>query len=141
MVHLSDMSILGRIAGNDQLALPALVRHLDDNVVMEHPKLKTSVVEVIIHLACQSKVKAPVAVVGAMNDLLRHLRKSIEYTMESAGLSNPGASSTQKRLQHSLEQCLIELAKRVHIPHRPLNGLLSLVQSAALHFCFVNSFM
>jgi hypothetical protein len=122
MVHVANMFNLGSIAGNDQLALPALVRHLDDNVVMEHPKLKTSVVEVIVHLACQSNVKAPGAVVGAMNDLLRHLRKSIEYTVEGTGLSNPGTISTQKLLQHSLELSLIELSKRVQHLTRSSNG-------------------
>lgn len=100
-------------AGNEQLSLPALVRHLDHSTVIDNPELKTSIVEVIVHLTRQSKFRATVAVVGVMSDLTRHLRRSMESCVEAAKLAKVETLKLHKGLQHALEECLIELAKTV----------------------------
>ncbi|CAM6103913.1 unnamed protein product [Calypogeia fissa] len=110
---LRDLQHFMEKSGNEQLSLPALVRHLDHNAVMDNPELKTSIVEVIVQLTRQSKVRATVAFVGIMSDLIRHLRRSMECCVEASKLDRVETLNLHKGLQHALEECLIELAKRV----------------------------
>lgn len=125
------------LAGIEQLSLAALVRHLDQSMVMDNPELKTGIVEVIVQLARQSKVKATVAVIGAMNDLVGHLRKSLEASKEAAKLAKVETLNLHKGLQHALEECLMELAKRVQLCFSPLFcGKLSGIDASSLFQLF-----
>lgn len=103
-------SIVDLLAGNEQLFLPMLVRHLDHKDVANEPSMKANIVEIIGILARLSKAKPRIADIGAMSDLLRHLRKSLQFIVES---SNGHLTEDYQNLQTALEDCLTELVKRV----------------------------
>jgi ribosome-associated translation inhibitor RaiA len=101
-------------AGNEQLFLPMLVRHLDHKVVAEKASTKANIVVIITNLARISKAKPTVAIIGAMSDLLKHLRKSIQFTVELSSFTWHLAED-HRNLQKALDECLTELVKRVHL--------------------------
>lgn len=106
---LRDMSYLMQNTGNDDLLLSVLIRHLDHKNVVHQPQMKTDIVEIAAILARQSRSKAIVSEIGAINDLSRHLRKSLQATMEAVG---PLEASWNMSLQNAIEECLLELMKR-----------------------------
>ncbi|CAM6091632.1 unnamed protein product [Calypogeia fissa] len=109
---LRDLQYFMDKSGNDQLFLPMLVRHLDHKAVADQPSLKANIVEIIGILARHSKAKRTTADIGAMSDLVRHLRKTIQVNLESLA-SNGYVPEDQQNLQTALEDCLTELVKRV----------------------------
>lgn len=75
--------------------------------------MKIHIVEVIGSLAQHSKARATVADVAAMSDLVRHLRKSIQSSLETSKSGQGGRGSLNRGLQGAIQDCLMELAKRV----------------------------
>lgn len=99
-------------AGNEQLFLPMLVRHLDHKAVADQPAMKANIVGIISNLASHSKAKPTLADIGAMSDLLKHLRKSIQFILESSGTGGYHVED-HRSLQTALEDCLTGIVKRV----------------------------
>lgn len=111
LVILQNMQFLMEQTGNGQLLLAALVRHLDHKIVEEKVVMKRNIVALTAVLARQSKTKATVAEVGAMSDLSRHLRMSLQMSMQS---SVPGSVFDENiSLQAAIEECLMEFGRRV----------------------------
>ncbi|KAH9319043.1 hypothetical protein KI387_020812, partial [Taxus chinensis] len=110
---LRDMSCLMESTGNDHLLLAALIRHLDNKNVVHQPQMKTDIVEVASILARESRSKQSLAEVGAISDLCRHLHKSLQATLEAIG---PLEANWNISLQNAIEECLMELTKRVGDP-------------------------
>lgn len=102
----------GYFAGNEQLFLPMLVRHLDHKAVVDQPSMKANIVEIIGNLARHSRSKPTIADIGSISDLLKHLRKSIQFTLESS-VTIGYLIEDHQSLQTALEECLTELVKRV----------------------------
>lgn len=100
-------------AGNGQLLLAALVRHLDNKDVEANIMMKTNIVALTAVLARQSKAKATVAEVGAMSDLSKHLRRSLQVSMETMGSGNMEVIDPNISLQAAIEECLMEFGRRV----------------------------
>ena len=99
--------------GNGQLLLAALVRHLDHKNVEGNLVMKTNIVAVTAVLARQSKAKATVAEVSAMSDLSKHLRRSLQVSMETPVGGIGRASDENISLQAAIEECLMEFGRRV----------------------------
>ena len=112
-------------AGNGQLLLAALVRHLDNKDVEGNIMMKTNIVALTAVLARQSKAKATVAEVGAMSDLSKHLRRSLQVSMETMGSGNMEVVDPNISLQAAIEECLMEFGRRVRCssPQQPLTCL------------------
>lgn len=112
-------------AGNGQLLLAALVRHLDNKDVEGNIMMKTNIVALTAVLARQSKAKATVAEVGAMSDLSKHLRRSLQVSMETMGSGNMEVVDPNISLQAAIEECLMEFGRRVRcsISQQPLTRL------------------
>jgi hypothetical protein len=104
--------------GNGQLLLAALVRHLDHKNVEGNLVMKTNIVILTAVLARQSKAKATVAEVGAMSDLSKHLRRSLQVSMETPVGGSVRAPDENISLQAAIEECLMEFGRRVH-PFKP----------------------
>ncbi|KAG6555111.1 hypothetical protein Mapa_003146 [Marchantia paleacea] len=111
---LRDMQHSMEKSGNEQLFLPVLVRHLDQKSLSENLLMKIHIVEVIGSLAQHSKARATVADIAAMSDLVRHLRKSIQSSLETSKSGQSGRSSLNRGLQGAIQDCLMELAKRIN---------------------------
>lgn len=110
MIVLSDMSYLLESAGHHQLVLAAVIRHLDHKNVALDPQVKSYVIEVAAALAQQIRSGAVLTEIGYVSDLCRHLRKSLQAAVESAGEQE---SNLNIALQNSIEDCLLEIAKGI----------------------------
>lgn len=107
-------------AGNGQLLLAALVRHLDHKNVDGDLVTKKNIVALTAVLARQSKAKATVAEVGAMSDLSKHLRRSLQKSMEKPVGGSVRAPDENILLQAAIEECLMEFGRRVY-SYKPLS--------------------
>lgn len=96
--------------GNQQLILAAVIRHLDHKNVVHDPELKSQVIQVASSLARQIRSGAVLAEIAFVSDLCRHLRKSFQATVESAGEHE---SNLNISLQNAIEDCLLEISKGV----------------------------
>ncbi|KAJ6384639.1 hypothetical protein OIU78_027863 [Salix suchowensis] len=110
MIILSDMSYLLESAGHHQLVLAAVIRHLDHKNVAHDPQVKSHVIEVAAALARQIRSGAVLTEIGYVSDLCRHLRKSLQAAVESAGEQETNLNIS---LQNSIEDCLLEIAKGI----------------------------
>lgn len=100
------------VLGNQQLILTHVIRHLDHKNVSHDPQLKSYVIQVATALARQIRTGAMLPEIGFVSDLCRHLRKSLQATVESVGEQE---SNLNIMLQNSIEDCLLEIAKRVSL--------------------------
>lgn len=92
------------------MILAAIIRHLDHKNVVNDPRIKSDIIQTATSLARQLRSRGVVAEIGVVCDLCRHLRKSLQATVESAGLEE---SNLNESLQNSIEDCLLEIVKGV----------------------------
>ena len=100
------------ITGHQQLVLAAVIRNLDHKNVMHDAQLKSYAIQVAAALARQIRSEIVLSEIGFVSDLCRHLRKSLQATVESAGEQE---SNINVLLQNSIEDCLLEIAKGVSL--------------------------
>ncbi|XP_024020255.1 protein EFR3 homolog, partial [Morus notabilis] len=110
MVVLSDMSYFMENSANQQLILTYVIRHLDHKNISHDPELKSYAVQVATALARQIRSGAMLAEIGFVSDLCRHLRKSLQATLQPVGEQE---SNLNVMLQNSIEDCLLEIAKKI----------------------------
>nr|XP_023894081.1 uncharacterized protein LOC112006003 [Quercus suber] len=138
---LSDVLYFMDSSGNQQLILASLIRHLDHKNVAHDPQLKSYVIQVATALARQIRSGAVLAEIGFVCDLCRHLRKSLQATVESVGEQE---SNSNILLQNSIEGCLLEIAKGIG-DARPLFDLMAItlekLPSAAVARATIGSLM
>lgn len=94
--------------------MASVIRHLDHKNVSHDPQFKSCVIQVASNLARQIRSGAVLADIGSVSDLCRHLRKSLQVTVESVGQQELDLNIS---LQNSIEDCLIEIAKGVWLKH------------------------
>lgn len=102
--------IHGLLSGNEQLILAAVIRHLDHKNAANDPQIKSEIIQIGSALARQLRSQGAVAEIGAVSDLCRHLRKSLQATVELVGQQE---SDWNVSLQTCIEDCLFEIVKRV----------------------------
>ncbi|KAK4800064.1 hypothetical protein SAY86_025429 [Trapa natans] len=97
---------------NTHILLSILVKHLDHRNVLKHPEMQLDIVELTNFLVRQAKVGASVAIIGAVSDIVRHLRKSIHCSLDD---SNLGADVIKwnRRFREVVDDCLIQLSLKV----------------------------
>lgn len=110
LVVLSDMSYFMESAGNSQLILAGVIRHLDHKNVVHDPEVKSYVVQTATTLARQIRIGSMLSDIGVVSDLCRHLRKSLQATADSVGEQQVHSNLM---LQTSMEECLLEIAKGI----------------------------
>lgn len=122
-----NLSLLGDFAGqNTHFLLSILIKHLDHRNVLNHPNMQLDIVELTTFLAQQAKVEASVPIIGAVSDMMRHLRKSIHCSLDD---SNLGADVIKwnRRFSKLVDECLVQLSLKV-LPHFSLIVLFSLLR-------------
>ncbi|XP_020107750.1 uncharacterized protein LOC109723699 [Ananas comosus] len=122
LLVLSDMCYLEKTSGNEQLILAAIIRHLDHKNVVNDPRIKSDIIQTATSLARQLRSRGVVAEIGVVCDLCRHLRKSLQATVESAGLEE---ANLNESLQNSIEDCLLEIVKGIN-DLRPLFDMIAI---------------
>ncbi|RYR12273.1 hypothetical protein Ahy_B04g069807 isoform A [Arachis hypogaea] len=109
-------------AGNQQLILASVIRHLDHKNVLHDPHLKASIIQVATSLAVQIRIGRGLVEFGFVDDLCRHLRKSLQAFGEFVGEQELNSNIL---LQISIEECLLKFFKRVS-DVRPLLDLMAI---------------
>nr|XP_016449643.1 PREDICTED: uncharacterized protein LOC107774580 isoform X2 [Nicotiana tabacum] len=110
---LKDMQYTMDASGeNAHLLLSILVKHLDHKNVLKQPEMQLDIVQVVTSLAQTTKIHHSMALVSAVTDIMRHLRKSIHYTLDDAKL---GAELIKwnRSFQEAVDECLVELSNKV----------------------------
>ena len=107
MQHLMDNS-----GENTHFLLSILVKHLDHKNVVKQPDMQLDIVQVATALARLTMVKSSVAIVSAVSDIMKHLRKCIHSSLDDA---NPGSDSVKwnKKFHAAVDECLVELSSKV----------------------------
>ncbi|CAL5347988.1 unnamed protein product [Camellia sinensis] len=97
---------------NSHLLLSILVKHLDHKNIVKQPIKQICIVNVTTQLAQNAKLEASVAIIGAITELMKQLRKCMQCSAEA---SSPSDSSDKWNtdLQSALEKCILQLANKV----------------------------
>ncbi|XP_073010606.1 protein SEMI-ROLLED LEAF 2-like [Typha latifolia] len=110
---LMDMqTVMDKSGQNTHLLLSILVKHLEHKTVLKLPEMQLDIVEVTTCLAKHSKAQTSVAIIGAISDLVRHLRKSMQCALSNAGLDDDTVK-LNNRFQKAVDECLVQLCKKV----------------------------
>ncbi|XP_068652492.1 protein SEMI-ROLLED LEAF 2-like [Aristolochia californica] len=110
---LQDMQLLMEKSGqNTHLLLSILIKHLDHKTVVKQPDMQLSIVEVTTILSQHSKIQSSVAIIGAVTDLMRHLRKSIHLSLDDANLGTDIIKCNIK-FRTAVDECLVQVANKV----------------------------
>ncbi|XWS35528.1 hypothetical protein CRYUN_Cryun20dG0004900 [Craigia yunnanensis] len=110
---LQDMQLIIEKCGeNTHFLLSILVKHLDHKNVLKKPSMQLHIVDVATSLARQTKVQPSVAIIGALTDMTRHLRKSIHSSLDDSSL---GAEVIQynQNFRAAVDECLVQLSNKV----------------------------
>ncbi|CAA0812750.1 Uncharacterized protein SHERM_13309 [Striga hermonthica] len=110
---LKEMQLLMDDSGqNTHFLLSTLVKHLDHKNVTKQPEMQLDIVEVATALARLAKVQSSVAIVSAVSDIMRHLRKSIHYSLDDKNLGED-LIKWNRKFRDAVDECLIELSSKV----------------------------
>ncbi|XP_076915556.1 protein SEMI-ROLLED LEAF 2-like [Bidens hawaiensis] len=110
---LKDMQIIMDESGhNAHFLLSILIKHLDHKNVLKKPEMQVDIIEVTTSLAHDTKKEASVAIVGAITDVIRHLRKSVHLALDDADLG-ADVIKWNKRFHEVVDECLVELSSKV----------------------------
>lgn len=108
---LLDMQMLMEYSGqNTNLMISILVKHLEHKSVLKQPEMQLCIVEVIAALAEQSRAQASAATIGAISDLVRHMKKTLHVAVGSGDLE---VIKWNDKLQKSVDDCIVQLSKKV----------------------------
>ncbi|PWA54840.1 armadillo-type fold protein [Artemisia annua] len=110
---LKDMQTIIDDSGEiTHFLLSVLVKHLDHKNVLKRPHMQLDILDVTTSLTRETKIKPSFAIVGAINDILRHLRKAIHNSVTDANL---GADTItwHRKFQEAVDECLVELSSKV----------------------------
>lgn len=105
-------SLLVESGENSHLLLSILVKHLDHKSVAKQPLLLVDIVNVTARLGQSAKQQATVAIIGAISDLMKHLRKCLQNSSESSS-PRDGSDERNADLQVALENCIAQLSNKV----------------------------
>ncbi|XP_031399290.1 protein SEMI-ROLLED LEAF 2 isoform X2 [Punica granatum] len=113
---LKDIQVLMESSGNEgqntHFLLSILIKHLDHRNVLKQPSMQLDIVELTTFLAQQAKVEASVPIIGAVSDIMRHLRKSIHCSLDDANLGDD-VIKWNRRFGEMVDECLVELSLKV----------------------------
>ncbi|GAY46201.1 hypothetical protein CUMW_095160 [Citrus unshiu] len=110
---LKDMQVLMDNTGqNTHFLLSILIKHLDHKNVLKKPNMQLEIVDVTTSLIEHTKVEPSVAIIGAVTDVMRHLRKSIHCSLDDANLGSD-VIKFNRNFRESVDKCLVQLSYKV----------------------------
>lgn len=127
---LKDLQFLmDKSAGQStHVLLSILIKHLDHKNVLKLPNMQLDIVAVTTVLAQEAKVEPSIAIISAVTDCMRHLRKSIHCTLDDANLGDD-VKSWNKSLSEAVDQCLVQLIYKVGEPGPVLDAMAVMLES------------
>lgn len=112
---LKDMQVLMDNTGqNTHFLLSILIKHLDHKNVLKKPNMQLEIVDVTTSLIEHTKVEPSVAIIGAVTDVMRHLRKSIHCSLDDANLG-ADVIKFNRNFRESVDKCLVQLSYKVQL--------------------------
>ncbi|CAM8893069.1 unnamed protein product [Rhodiola kirilowii] len=110
---LRDMqSVLEHSGDNTHFLLSILIKHLDHKTVVKQPNMQLEIVEIATCLAKYAKAESSVALLGALSDLIRHFRKSMQLSLDCSSLDADMVKWNKKFLE-ATDECLVQFSKKV----------------------------
>lgn len=110
---LKEMQLIMEDSGqNAHFLLSILIKHLDHKNVLKQPDMQLDIIEVATSLAKYTKVLASVSIIGAVTDVMRHLRKGIHCSLDDANLG-ADVIKWNRNFQEAVDSCLVELSSKV----------------------------
>lgn len=97
---------------NTHSLLSTLIKHLDHKNVLKQPAVQLDIVRVTTSLVQDAKVEPSVAILGALSDVMRHLRKSIHCSLDDANLG-ADVIKWNKSFREAVDDCLVQLSHKV----------------------------
>ncbi|KAJ8560366.1 hypothetical protein K7X08_004424 [Anisodus acutangulus] len=110
LMHLQ--CLLEESGENSHLLLSILVKHLDHKNIAKRPDIQIRIVNVVTFLVENAKEQASATIVGVISDLIKHLRKCMQYSTEASSPKD-GLNNSNSNLQSALEKCILQLSKKV----------------------------
>ncbi|KAM0915306.1 hypothetical protein ACQ4PT_010919 [Festuca glaucescens] len=108
---LLDMQLLVENAGqNMHLLLSLLIKHIENKAMLKQPEMQLSIVEVAATLAELSSSQASAATIGAISDLVRHLKRTFHITL---GSKDAELVKRNEKFRKAIDDCLVQLSKKV----------------------------
>ncbi|OIV92325.1 hypothetical protein TanjilG_10535 [Lupinus angustifolius] len=111
-VCLHNMANLAQEGKNTHVLLSMLIKHLDHKTVLKEPNMQLDIVEVTTSLAQYAKVQPSVSIIGALSDVMRHLRKSIQCSLNESNLGTD-VIDWNKNFRETVDKCLVQLSNKV----------------------------
>ncbi|KAJ0985865.1 hypothetical protein J5N97_004221 [Dioscorea zingiberensis] len=111
-VLLDLQSLMEKSGQNTHLMLSILIKHLDHKAVLKQPDMQLNIVQVTTSLAEHSKSQTSVALVTAISDLVRHLRRTMQCGLCSQDLGDD-IIKWNNEFSAAVDDCLVQLCKKV----------------------------
>lgn len=92
------------------LMLSLLIKHIEHKAMLKQPDMQLSLVEVATILAEQSSAMASAATIGAISDLVRHLKRTFHITLGSKDME---LVKWNEKFRNVIDECLVQLSKKV----------------------------
>ncbi|KAL1822440.1 hypothetical protein ACET3Z_009218 [Daucus carota] len=110
---LKDLQFLMDDSGNNtHFLLGTLVKHLDNKDIQKHPDMQLDIVKITYSLTQFTKVHSSVALLGAVGDILRHLRRSLQYSADDPN-ADADVVKRNRNFGEEVDKCLVELSLKV----------------------------
>ncbi|XP_042379653.1 protein SEMI-ROLLED LEAF 2-like isoform X2 [Zingiber officinale] len=111
---LSELQLLMENSGqNNDMLISTLIKHLDHKNIGKQIIMQVNIVNVAAHLTSQAKLQASLSVITSISDLIRHLRKCLQFSIEASSLGDEDAERWNSVLHFAMEECIGKLANKV----------------------------
>ncbi|KAG6408586.1 hypothetical protein SASPL_131602 [Salvia splendens] len=116
---------------NTHFLLCAVIKHLDNKNVLKNPNMQIDIVQVAISLARVTKVQPSVQIIGAFSDMMRHLRKSLQYTLDDSELGDE-VIRWNKKFYAVIDECLVQLSYKLGDAVHILDAMAVMMESISM---------
>ncbi|CAA7404159.1 unnamed protein product [Spirodela intermedia] len=111
-IMMDMLSLMEKYGQNAHLLLSILIKHLDHKAVLKHPEMQLNIVEVGTRLTEKLKTEPSIATMGAISDLMRHLRKSMRCVAADMNMGDEMVQWNNK-FHAAVDDCLVQLCHKV----------------------------
>ncbi|KAK1270053.1 hypothetical protein QJS04_geneDACA014170 [Acorus gramineus] len=105
-------SLMEKSGQNTHVLISILIRHLDHKNVVKQPDIQIDIISNATFLTKHTIVQASVAIISAISDLTRHLRKCFQCSIKATD-SGGEKIKWNSSLHAALERCLVQLSEKV----------------------------
>ncbi|CAN1132632.1 Protein SEMI-ROLLED LEAF 2 [Linum perenne] len=109
---LLDIQSIVESGDSTHFVLAILIKHLDHKNVLKNPSMQLDIIGVATSLAHATKAQQSLAIIGALNDMMRHLRKSIHCSLDDSNLGTEVIEWNHK-FREGVNRCLVQLSQKV----------------------------